>query len=303
MPAPGNSYRDGYDIVMQFENVLNLPARAKVTLDGRVVGVVSGVSASGQLVNVTARIDPAVQVPADIHAVLQQATVLGDIYVALERPQDGGPPAAALIPGATLPLAQTTSPPQLEDTIARLADFVGSGSIQRIQNTIIGLNRVVPPSDDLRRLVAQFAADISDLADNVDTVDTLLDSVSATSHVLSYRMPSVQYWFSEEGMRGFDRGMQNAGLIGKTLPSVGSIYSGGFWLVPLLDSLGNALEAIRDAKWAFEEEVPQWRKLFTDFYLPQEKYPALNITSIQGPDGRELSENVADVLRILGGIP
>ena len=31
LPAPGNSFQDGYGIVMEFDNELNLPARAKVT--------------------------------------------------------------------------------------------------------------------------------------------------------------------------------------------------------------------------------------------------------------------------------
>ena len=34
IPQPGASYSDGYDIVMKFESVLNLPERAKVVLDG-----------------------------------------------------------------------------------------------------------------------------------------------------------------------------------------------------------------------------------------------------------------------------
>jgi phospholipid/cholesterol/gamma-HCH transport system substrate-binding protein len=38
-------------------------------------------------------------------------------------------------------------------------------------------------------------------------------------------------------------------------------------------------------------------------FLPVDKYPAINITSIIGPDGRELSGNVQDVLRILGATP
>jgi hypothetical protein len=61
--------------------------------------------------------------------------------------------------------------------------------------------------------------------------------------------------------------------------------------------------AVQRSKWAFEDEVPAWRRLFTDFFLPQDKYPAINITSIVGPDGRELSGNVQDVLRMLGAMP
>lgn len=95
LPQPGTSYRDGYNIVLEFANVLNLPDRAKVVMDGTTVGVVEKVAVTKSAVDVTARIDHAVTVPADAHAVLQQATVLGDIYVAIDRPADAltaGPP-------------------------------------------------------------------------------------------------------------------------------------------------------------------------------------------------------------------
>lgn len=303
LPQPGNSYTDGYDIELEFDNVLNLPDQAKVVLDGTAVGVMTGVEVEPDQVVVTARIDREVEVPSNIHAVLQQATVLGDIYIALERPTVDFSAAPPLSPGGTVPLAQTTSPPQLEDTIANMANFVASGSIQRIQNTIIGVNRVTPDQDKVRSLVNQVSADITDLSENIDTVDLWLDGVAGTADVMYRRIPSYQYWFSPEGMQNFDHGMIVADYMGALIPSVGSIYNGGFWLVPLFESLAGATGAIHDAKWAVEDEWPAWRRLFTDYFLPQDKYPAMNITSIVGPDGRELSDDVQDVLRILGAMP
>lgn len=303
LPQPGNSYTDGYDIQLEFDNVLNLPDQAKVVLDGTTVGVMNDVEVKPDQVLVTARIDRDVAVPSNIHAVLQQATVLGDIYIALERPASDGAGAPPLSPGGTVPLAQTTSPPQLEDTIANMANFVASGSIQRIQNTIIGVNRVTPDQEKLRRLVTQVSADISDLSENIETVDLWLDGVAGTANVMYNRIPSYEYWFSPEGMTNWDHGMTVANYMGNLIPSVGSIYNGGFWLVPLFESLADTTGAIKDAKWAVEDEWPAWRRLFTDTFLPQDKYPAMNITSIVGPDGRELSGNVQDVLRILGAMP
>jgi phospholipid/cholesterol/gamma-HCH transport system substrate-binding protein len=303
LPAPGNSFSAGYTLFMEFDNVLNLPARAKVTLDGVTVGIVTGVTVAGSHVDVTSRIDPAVSVPSNIHAALQQATVLGDIYLALDRPASGAPVAPALVPGSRIPLAQTTSPPQLEDTIVHLADLIGSGSIQRVQNTIIGLNRITPPAADVRKIASRFTVDMSDMSNNIQTVDLLLNGVSQTAAVLRNRTPDLKAVLSPEGMRGWDNVMGYAQYIGTGLPSTGSIYSGGFWLVPLLNSLADAVGAMRQSKWAFESEVPKWRRLFTDYFLPQDKYPAINITSIVGPDGRELSGNVQDVLRILGATP
>jgi phospholipid/cholesterol/gamma-HCH transport system substrate-binding protein len=303
IPAPGTSYDDGYDVVMRFASVLNLPERAKVVLDGVTVGVVSKMALTKDSVEVTARVGRGVTIPSDIHAVLQQATVLGDIYVALERPPASEAPAHALAAGGVIPIGQTTSPPQLEDTIASLANFVSSGSIQRAQNTIIRLNRVVPSSDEVRTLTARVQTDLSALSDNMDRVDELLDGVSKTATVVDGHIPNLQYWFSPTGQRGFDHTVATANYIATVLPGFGSITLGGYWLVPLLTSLANSTGALQQSKVAGEQEIPKYRQLFTDYFLPADKFPAINITSIVGPDGRELSGNVQDVLRILGATP
>ena len=303
LPQPGPSYGDGHDIVMQFESVLNLPERAKVVLDGVTVGVVSKVTLTPHDVDVTARIDPDVVIPSDIHAVLEQATVLGDIYVALERPAPGSAPAHPLAAGATVPIAQTTSPPQLEDTIASLANFVSSGSVQRAQNTIIRLNRVLPSSDEVRRLTTRVDTDLSAVSANLDQVDELLNGISGTASVVNAGISNVQLWFSPKGQLGFERIVDIATFTAQGLIGVGSITGGGYWLVPFIKSLADSVGALQQSKVAGEAEIPKYRHLFTDFFLPVDKYPAINITSIIGPDGREMSDKVQDVLRILGAMP
>lgn len=303
LPQPGPSYDDGYDLVMQFESVLNLPNRAKVVLDGVTVGVVSKVALTNRDVDVTARMERGTVVPSDISAVLQQATVLGDIYVALQRPPSGDTPAPALAAGAAIPVAQTTSPPQLEDTIASLANFVSSGSIQRAQNTVIRLNRVVPSSDEVRQLTTRVETNLSALSVNIDRVDQLLNGVAETAAVVNGHVPQLQYWFSPVGQSGFEKISEITNYTGAILPGVGSITSGGYWLVPFLNSLADSVGALQQSKVAGEAEIPKYRKVFTDMFLPADKYPAINITSIIGPDGRELSGNVQAVLRILGATP
>jgi phospholipid/cholesterol/gamma-HCH transport system substrate-binding protein len=304
LPQPGNSYRNGYDIVMAFESVLNLPDRAKVVLDQRTVGTVTKVTLTSHEVDVTARIESAVVVPSNVHAVLQQATVLGDIYVSLDRSHADEPAAPVLRPGGHIPLAHTTSPSQLEDTIAHLANFVSSGSIQRIQNAMIGINRITPSGDGaVRRLASRFTQDVSGLSDNIDVVDRLLASMSETGYVLNKHLPEYRRFVSSEGMLGFDRATQVLAYAGTLVPSVGSIYSGGFWLVPFLNSAADAAGSFQRSKGAVDDEIRELPRLLTNYFLPQDKYPAINITSIVGPDGRELSGNVQDVLRILGAMP
>ncbi len=299
----GNSYGDGHDIIAEFANVLNLPDRAKVVMDGATVGVVTAVTTGSNEVDVTARIDRSVEVPSNVHAVLQQATVLGDIYLALDRPQDGQPAAQPLRDGGRIPLANTTSPPQLEDTLANLANFIGSGSIQRAQNSLIRINQVTPARDFIPKLSSRVATDLADLSNNVDTVDQMINGISDLGVVAARRAPAIAFNLSPRGVDAVKRNVLLANSLATVLPSLGSIYNGGYWLVPLLTSLADASASILGAKWAVEEEYPKWRRFFTDYFLPQDKYPAINITSIVGPDGKEMMGNVEQVLRMLGAVP
>jgi virulence factor Mce-like protein len=304
LPQPGNTYSDGYDIVIEFANVLNLPDRARVVMDGTTVGIVDHIAVGPSAVDVTAKIDRAVKVPQDIRAVLEQATVLGDIFVALDRSPTAVRGGAPLQPHGRIPLAQTTSPPQLEDSLANLANFIASGSIQRIQNAIIRINQITPErAGQLRAIASRLSMNLTDLSNNIESVDHWLDGVSGTAQVMADSVPLYLNWLSPAGRIGWDQTTQLASPIGNLLPSVGSIYYGGFWLVPFLKSTGIAVGAMQQSKWVIEGEYRPWRKLFTDLFLPADKYPAMNITSVQTPDGREISGNVQDVLRILGATP
>jgi phospholipid/cholesterol/gamma-HCH transport system substrate-binding protein len=302
VPVPGSNYTGGHEIVIEFASVLNLPARAKVVMDGTRVGVVTNVTLTSRGVDVTSEIDQDVDVPSNIHAVLQQATVLGDTYVALERPPDAGS-APPLGPGGRIPVTQTTSPPQLEDTIANMANFIGSGSIQRAQNSVININRITPPRPEIRQMASRAAADLSDLSKNIDDVDLWLKGLSESANVMYVGTPSFKYWFTQQGVRGFHHDFIPTHFLAPLLPTLGTVYFNGYWLIPALSGITDAFEAVQHSKWAFDEELPRWQHLVTDFYLPERKYPAINIMSIVGPDGRELSGNVQQVLRMIGAMP
>jgi hypothetical protein len=155
----------------------------------------------------------------------------------------------------------------------------------------------------VREIASQVSRDLSDLSGNIATVDQWLNGVSGTADVMARRIPQLQYWFSPAGMLAFNRVTEASVAISTLLPSIGSIYTGGFWLVPLLKSLGIAVGAVQKSKVAVESEYPAWRQLFTDMFLPADKYPAMNITSVVAPDGRDITGNVQEVLRILGATP
>jgi hypothetical protein len=145
--------------------------------------------------------------------------------------------------------------------------------------------------------------DLEALSSNMDRVDQALDGVSRAAAVMHNQIPQLEYMVSDKGQRGFEHAMDVASYLGTILPGMGSITLGGYWLVPFLTSLADSVGALQQSKVATEAEIPKYRQLFTDYFLPVDKYPAINITSIVGPDGRELSGDVQEVLRILGAMP
>jgi len=169
---------------------------------------------------------------------------------------------------------------------------------------VVNINSVTPSAaGELNQIASRVATDLGDLSKNVDLVDLWLTGLSGAGNVMATRTTAFQFWFSDVGIRGFKRNILVANSMGRLLPSVGSVYSGGYWLVPMMTSVATATESIQHAKWSIEDELPKWRRLFTDYFMPQDKYPAINITSIVGPDGREMSGDTEQVLRMLGAIP
>ena len=155
----------------------------------------------------------------------------------------------------------------------------------------------------MRRVVSQVTTDLNQLSDNIGTVDDMITGLQQTSNVVSTHGPELSFWFTPQGVRGFERSTVLAREFGNLLPSVGTIYSGGYYIVPTFSALANAMTAVQGSKQVVEAEYPRWRKFILDYFLPQEKNPAINITSIVGPNGRELSGNVEQVLRMLGAVP
>ncbi|MFX0578492.1 MlaD family protein [Nocardia nepalensis] len=302
VPVPGTTVGDGYNLTLQFSSVLNLPERARVVFDGTRVGRVTRLHIAGSSVDVEIRVESGVAIPANIHAVLQQDTILGDTYVALLH-DENDIAAPKLTANATVPVTQTSAPPQLEDTIAVLATFITSGSIQRAQTTISRLNAVTPADNiELQGIVHRVATDLGALSDRLDEVDTWLDGVDRTAADLHEQAPVLAYFTSPAGQLSWYRNTFGLSYMGKLLPSIGSIYQGGFWLVPMLHSLVDATGALEESGTDILGDGPAWLRLLTEQVLPFAHDPSIDVSSITTSDGRDLTGDITAVLRMLGAI-
>lgn len=241
----GRGIGDSYQVTLQFASMMNLPTGADVVMDGLRVGMVDNVDVSNSFATVGLELKAGTKVPADVRAVIRQDTLLGDTYIAFDKDPNSAV-AADLQAGDTVPVGRTTSPPPLEDTLAVLAYFVNGGSIQKIQDAMSGINKVMPALPDVQNLASTVARDLQDLSQNTNEIDRILDGFNATAETLNDNGSTLSLLFAEPGVHYWDRLSHSMiGYIAEVLPSIGSIFSGGMWMVPMLDSLANTGGEIR----------------------------------------------------------
>ncbi|SON60246.1 Lipoprotein LprN [Mycobacterium simulans] len=176
LPVPG-SYVPGdkYTIKVEFSSVLNLPARAKVDFGGVRVGVLDRVQLVGSTAVAYVDVSGSVKLPQNTRAELRQATVLGDIYIALLPPDN--PAATPLHDGDTIPLRNTAPADNVEDILRGVSNLVSGGSLNTLQDAVINFNKAFPKDPaEQDRIRRKLATVLHDLAANQDTIDEILSS-------------------------------------------------------------------------------------------------------------------------------
>lgn len=236
-PSPRAGVETDYSVTIQFESALNLPIGADVMLNGIRVGEVESLTDGGNSIDAAVGLAIDSRIPYATKAIIRQNTLLGDTYVALTPPVGNRADTQYMRDGDVIGLEHSVSPPQLEDTIAVLAYFVNGGSIQKVQDSMVSLNNAMPPADEVRKLAATVSVDLADLAARTDEVDRTLNGLDSFAKSFDNRAPELQAVFSPEGAHYWNRiASAVVGHISTLLPSLGSIFAGGHWLVPMLES-------------------------------------------------------------------
>ncbi|TDZ78936.1 MlaD family protein [Mycobacteroides salmoniphilum] len=173
MPMPGAYLpKDTYRVKIEFSSVLNLPGRAKVDSGGVQVGLLDRVELRGTTPIAYIDIDGGTKFPRNVRAELRQATVLGDIYIAMISPTNPAP--AQLQDGDSIALADTVPAANVEDLMRSMSNLIGGGSLNTMQTTVANMNSSFPPPEELDRIHRSLAGIINDLSSNQDTIDKIL---------------------------------------------------------------------------------------------------------------------------------
>ncbi|WP_228821712.1 MlaD family protein [Nocardia farcinica] len=326
VPIPGTGVTGPtYRLHVEFVDVLNLPAQAKVIAEGVEIGAVTGVTvvdpvpgpgATPGYAVVDVAVRASVRLPATTRAELRQQTILGDISLALLPPP--GPGAAELSDGDTIPLARTRPADQVEDTMAILATFVNGGAVDRLQSIVDQLDAALPRDiAQTERIAAAMAVTIDDLAANLDDVDVLLDGMSAATADIAGSAPLLADILTDGEVRQLVDAVASLinalGLFGR----IAEISRALAWLAPTLEAgnaAGRALMPLLFTARPFDTQAPSNLKLATELLrnkiIPWIQYgPGVNVESVTvtgdltaSLSADEQVDHVLDTLRMIGAV-
>ncbi|QHG85546.1 MCE family protein (plasmid) [Rhodococcus rhodochrous] len=297
LPSVRGGVDDGYSIGIEFDSVANLPTGADVVMDSKRIGEVEYVEVGDRAVTVLATVEGSAHVPTDVQAIIRQDTLLGDTYVALVR--DPNTPAHSWLgDGDTVSLDRTTSPPQLEDTMAVLATFINGGTIYRVEDMMRKANTVMPPHGDIRSLASVVSTDLRDLSSRTDEIDRMIDGLDGTSRAVQANETELSTVFDSSAVHYWNSVSENIyAHIGSLLPSIGSVFEGGVWMAPMLDSLADTTDvSLSGAPNSIVEIV----RFVEETLLPYLENPSVDIVSVQDSEGRDVLPDVAHLLTMLG---
>jgi len=167
LPLPGAVGRGpGADIYhVEIDNIGTLESNSPVLVSDVVVGSVGKMTVKGWHADVEISVKPDVTIPANAVATVGQTSLLGSMHVALNPPL-GEKPSGRLVPGATIPLSQSSKYPSTEQTLSALSAVVNGGGLGQIGDIIHNFNTGLSGRE----------ADVRDLLTRLDKFVGVLDS-------------------------------------------------------------------------------------------------------------------------------
>lgn len=179
LPLPGgpDTGDDPITVTAMFADVLDLVPKSTVKINDITVGAVTDVDLDGYTALVTMELQNDIDLPDDAVARLRQTSLLGEKFVELDAPADGGN-AERLGDGDLIQLEQTGRNPEVEEVLGALSLVLNGGGVAQLKTIASELNNALEGREDSARSVLQqldvFTETLDDnKGDIVDAIERL----------------------------------------------------------------------------------------------------------------------------------
>ena len=192
-----------YSIIIYFSNVLDLVPQSAVKVNDVAVGRVEDVrlsktgDASGDAANngwtarVKISVNGSVHLPSNSRADIQQTSLLGEKFVALEAPSSA-PAATFLTNNSTIPLSNTGSAPEVETVLGALSLLLNDGGLAQLHIITTELNKALGGNEPaLRDLLVQLNTFTGQLDTQKGQITHALDQINSLSATLAAQTTTI----------------------------------------------------------------------------------------------------------------
>lgn len=178
LPLPGGADigDDPYEVTVVFRDVLDLVPHSAVRVNDVAVGRVTDVELDGWNARVSLLINSEVELPDDTEAMIRQTNLLGEKFVSLSEPGDGG--SGRLSDGDVIGLDRSGRNPEVEEVLSAASLLFNGGALEKTNTIVKELNAALGGKDaEVRDLIAVTTDVIGQLDANSGQILTALEKV------------------------------------------------------------------------------------------------------------------------------
>lgn len=188
---PGGSGGGGYQVTIQFADVLDLVPQSAVKVNDVTVGSVRSVRLKGWHASVVVQVDRDVTLPANAVASIRQTSLLGEKFVDLSAPKDR-PATGRLGDGATIPLSRTSRNVEAEEVLGAMSLLLNGGSLEKLRTINDEVGKIFDGKEsDVRDTLHQLDTFIGGLDDQKKDIVRAIDALDKFSAEVSRQRVTV----------------------------------------------------------------------------------------------------------------
>ena len=178
-PLPGGVGGGGYDVNIEFADVLDLVPQSAVKVNDVTVGSVTKIDLKGFVAHIVVSLRKDVVLPENATAALRQTSLLGEKFVSLDRPAAA---VGRLRDGATIPLARTTRNADIEEVLGTLSLVLNGGSLEQLQTINVELTKALKGRESgVRDFLKQLTVFVGGLDKQKSQITAALDGLDRLS--------------------------------------------------------------------------------------------------------------------------
>lgn len=193
LPGGADLGDDPYDVTIEFPDVVDLVPQSLVKVADVSVGTVRSIDVDPATWNarVTVAVNRGVTLPANSEARVRTTSLLGEKFVELAAPTQGG--TGTLSDGATIPIERAGRAVEVEEVFGALSMLLNGGGVAQIKTISTELNKALDGREpQIRGLLDNLNTLVGALDDRKGEITRALDGLNRLSATLNDRRPQIE---------------------------------------------------------------------------------------------------------------